>query len=274
MPSSATITSFYSFAAGTLIRSARVNTNFSVFRGHLLPVDPNTALAASTLTYDLGADDHMWMNNYSGVWVALAQSTPASNPSTTTKYKVYMKADGGIYKLTSAGTESPLGGSGAGGGGGSSIIWEELANAPIKSTENNMSVYTFQQALGQALYTEVYVPSTYVTGTACELDIPVYTTDDAGTMHFIAECTLIRAGDSIGASANIWTTTNAAIDVTSTITNIRQIVTLDLGGAGGTIGTALISQKATIAIKLYRKTDDTMTDDAKFLHKQSELRTT
>lgn len=272
MPSSATITAFYEFSAGTLIRSARVNTNFSTFRGHLLPVATDTATAASTLTYDLGADDHSWMNGYIGVWVAPANSTPASNPSTTTRYKVYMKSDGELYKLNSAGVESALGGSG-GGGGGSSIIWEELANAPLKSTENNMSVYAFQQALGQALYTEVYIPSTYVTGTACQLDIPVYSTDDAGTMHIIAECTLIRAGDSVGAAANIWTTTNAAIDMTSTISNIRQIITLDLGGTGGTIGTALISQKSTIAIKLYRKTNDTMTDDAKFLHKQSELRT-
>jgi hypothetical protein len=143
-----------------------------------------------------------------------------------------MKSDGYAYKLNSAGVESSIADVGAGGGGGSSIIWEELANAPLKSTENNMSVYAFQQALGQALYTEVYIPSTYVTGTACQLDIPVYTTDDAGTMHFIAECTLIRAGDSIGSSANVWTTTNAAINVTTTITNIRQIVTLDLGGTG------------------------------------------
>ena len=64
MPSSATITAFYTFVAQTVIRSAHVNNNFDIFRGHLLPVDPNTSTAATTETYDLGASDHRWRNVY------------------------------------------------------------------------------------------------------------------------------------------------------------------------------------------------------------------
>lgn len=66
MPSSATITStdFTTFASGTRIRSAPMNTNFSVYRGHLLPVDPNTSAAAATGTYDLGSSDHKWRTVY------------------------------------------------------------------------------------------------------------------------------------------------------------------------------------------------------------------
>ena len=55
MPSSATITSFFEFTPGTKARSAQVDTNFSTFRGHVIPVDPNTAASADD-TYDLGAN--------------------------------------------------------------------------------------------------------------------------------------------------------------------------------------------------------------------------
>jgi hypothetical protein len=112
MPAANTITAFYEFSAGTLIRSSYVNTNFSNLRGNLLPIDP-TATSSPHMTYNLGADGHAWMNNYSGVWVADAQSTPAANPSTTTQYKIYMKSDGSLYKLNSAGAESSIIGSGS-----------------------------------------------------------------------------------------------------------------------------------------------------------------
>lgn len=61
MPSSATITSsdFFSFVAKTRAKASQVNTNFSMFRGHLIPFDPNT-IAAADATYDLGASDHRW----------------------------------------------------------------------------------------------------------------------------------------------------------------------------------------------------------------------
>jgi hypothetical protein len=60
VPSTATITAFYSFTAGGTIKSAEVNNNFSIFRGHLLPTDPNASTAATSNTYDLGASDHYW----------------------------------------------------------------------------------------------------------------------------------------------------------------------------------------------------------------------
>ena len=59
MPSTATITAFNQFTAQTLIRSAQMNANFDVFRGHIIPVDPNTS-TASDATYDLGASSYRW----------------------------------------------------------------------------------------------------------------------------------------------------------------------------------------------------------------------
>lgn len=77
MPSAATITAFYTFTALTKIKSADMNTNFSTFRGHFLPVDLTAAAAAPTNTYDLGAPDHRWRNIY-GVLVPSVVSTTGS----------------------------------------------------------------------------------------------------------------------------------------------------------------------------------------------------
>lgn len=59
MPSTATITSFYTFAAGTKARSSQVNANFDNFRGHLLPIEPLT-MTASNISYDLGSSEYSW----------------------------------------------------------------------------------------------------------------------------------------------------------------------------------------------------------------------
>src|SRR5690606_17703714 len=63
MPASATITSFYTFQGNTRARAAQVNNNFSIFRGHIVPVDPNTA-AAADITYDLGSSEYAWRTGY------------------------------------------------------------------------------------------------------------------------------------------------------------------------------------------------------------------
>lgn len=63
MPSTATITSFYSFTANTKARASQVNGNFDVFRGHFLPIDPNTQTASHN-TYDLGSTEYRWRAGY------------------------------------------------------------------------------------------------------------------------------------------------------------------------------------------------------------------
>ncbi len=66
MPSTATITStdFFSFTAGTRIKSAQVNSNFGVWRGHHLPLDLTASACAPTQTMDLGSSDHRWRKVY------------------------------------------------------------------------------------------------------------------------------------------------------------------------------------------------------------------
>jgi hypothetical protein len=63
MPSTATITSFYTFTAGTKARAAQVNGNFDIFRGHIVPIDPNTQTSINN-TYDLGSTEYRWRTGY------------------------------------------------------------------------------------------------------------------------------------------------------------------------------------------------------------------
>lgn len=60
MPS--TITSFYTFTRGVCVAS-EMNTNFSNFRGDLVPIEEDTA-AASNESHDLGTPSHYWSDLY------------------------------------------------------------------------------------------------------------------------------------------------------------------------------------------------------------------
>lgn len=63
MPSTATITTYYSFTANTKARAAQVNNNFDVYRGHIIPVEVLTATSSNN-NYDLGSSDYFWRNLY------------------------------------------------------------------------------------------------------------------------------------------------------------------------------------------------------------------
>ncbi len=63
MPS--TVTSYYTFTAGTKARSSQVNVNFSNYRGDLLPINENTA-SASDMTHYMGQADHRWAFGFMG----------------------------------------------------------------------------------------------------------------------------------------------------------------------------------------------------------------
>lgn len=65
MPSTATITAFYTFTQNTKARASQVNTNFNVLRGHIIPIDPNTTTSVDN-TYDLGSSEYNWRTVYAG----------------------------------------------------------------------------------------------------------------------------------------------------------------------------------------------------------------
>ena len=63
MPTTATITTFYTFTANTKAKASEMNTNFSIFRGHIVPIEPLT-ITSSDITYDLGSAEHSWRGCY------------------------------------------------------------------------------------------------------------------------------------------------------------------------------------------------------------------
>lgn len=62
-PSTATNTAFYTMVAGTKAKASEANTNWSVFRGHMIPINPDTVTSSDNL-HDLGASDHRWRRIY------------------------------------------------------------------------------------------------------------------------------------------------------------------------------------------------------------------
>jgi len=88
MPSTATITAFYTFVAGTRARAAQVNTNFDNLRGHFIPTNTDTA-TASHQVHDLGSSDHQWRRVY-------LKEPPIVGSGGSPKFEVQIVIDGSI----------------------------------------------------------------------------------------------------------------------------------------------------------------------------------
>ena len=102
MPNTSTITSFYEFAASTVIKSSEMNINFQNFRGHYLPINTDTA-TSSNYAHDLGASDHYWRSSYVQEHyqnqIAFGSTPPANS------FNSYFKPDGKKYKKNSSAEE-------------------------------------------------------------------------------------------------------------------------------------------------------------------------
>lgn len=88
MPATTTVTAFVTMIAGTKARASHVNTNFDNYRGHILPVDPNT-ISSSHNTHDLGATDHYWRRIYLG-------QAPFINGAQLGKIEIQTLLDGSV----------------------------------------------------------------------------------------------------------------------------------------------------------------------------------
>ncbi len=78
MPSTATITAFYSFTGGTKARATQVNNNFDAFRGHIIPISPLTATASHN-TYDLGSTEWRFRTGHVGSVNLLSNTTTGND---------------------------------------------------------------------------------------------------------------------------------------------------------------------------------------------------
>lgn len=233
MPSSATITAFNTFVSGQLIRASEHNTNWSVVRGHFLPIHPDTATAATSGAYDLGASDHRW----------------------------------GTLYVTTINSTNPVGG----GGGGGSLRWVEGGNAPVMTFENEVEVYEFTPALSQEIFTTIRVPSTYSAGNQIKLRVLWTCASTSGDALINAVSTLIRAEvDQITSTTNQRTTTNSAVTLSATNTLEPQQIVLDLTDASGQINSVAVSAGDLIKVKV-AESASTVADNIKLIFDASEV---
>lgn len=178
MPSSATITSFYTFTPLTTIRSLEVNSNFSLFRGHIIPLSPTTATGAN-LTYDLGSTEYIWNSLYARHLLMYGDTTASTPPSGF--YNLYVKStDGKAYKRDSAGLESQL--------GGGALVVSGTPSAPNTITAAGGVTFTYSNGERQLIFligdtttgTDITANPqiTATTSTAYNLELWLMGTDD------------------------------------------------------------------------------------------------
>lgn len=257
MPSTATITAFYTFAPLTSIRSSEVNNNFGLFRGHLLPIDAS-ATSFSNYSYDLGADEYAWRNVYAKAEY-LFEHTAGSEPATPSagKMALYFKQDGSLYKKNSAGVEAAVG---SGGGGGSSVKWIEDVNPPVAVFEYNAQAYVFTDGLSQSLFAQVRVPSSFVAGSQINLLGLFYASGTSNDVLFRTEATLIRElNEAISSVANVYTSTAAAVTLATTANRLNPF-TCDLTDASGLVNGATVTAGDLLLVKLTRATGTSTLD--------------
>lgn len=200
MPSSNTITAFHSFTALTQIKSAEVNTNFSNYRGHIIPVDPSTATAGATMTYDLGGETHLWRglyNQYQVMYLNTAGSAPAAPAAN--HYAMYFKSDGELYKKTSAGVESAVAPASA---AGSSYVHVSVGNGWGSTATKIRRFTTTDTTTGS----DITFSDTSTVGS-------IFTINTDG-LYSIFYCDLANAGTAIAISHNSSALTTNGEDLT------------------------------------------------------------
>lgn len=226
MPSSATITTWNVMVAGTKARASQVNANLDNFRGHLLPIDPNTAASAHN-TYDLGATDAYWKR----VWL---KEAPYINGSQPGKLEIQAVYDGSLP------TDCI-----------DDIAW--------------LGSVAFKTAIVTDCRFQFVVPAEYNPGNRISLNLKGYC-DIGGkyfTMETMAAH--YRAGldnMSLTAPANVLTSTSSILPNTSTAGMMVNNTSLRLTDASGMINSHTVTSGDVIAVDLKRRAtyiDDTNT---------------
>lgn len=226
MPSSATITAFVTAVAGTKARASHFNTNFSNYRGHILPVDPNT-IASSHQTYDLGASDAQWRRIY-------LKEPPYVNGSQLGRIEIETLYDGSVPCNVV-----------------DDIAW--MGRVAFQNDTDTSSRFQFT------------VPPDYTIGNRISVGVRGYAEDGGKHITMETMSALYRGGlddASLTSPANILTSTTSLLPNTSTAGRLISNTTLRLTDATGKINSLTVSAGDVIAVDIKRRglhTDDTNT---------------
>jgi hypothetical protein len=110
-----------------------MNGNFSNFRGHLIPIDPNTAAAATSGQYDQGSEDYRWRTLYSRKLDVSVTSTSALTVGVNTA---------GEYMLeSSSATSLRIGDNGFYGVKNSPVTRDVTATAAVGGVAGGLYIY-------------------------------------------------------------------------------------------------------------------------------------
>lgn len=173
---------------------------------------------------------------------------------------------------TFEGYSGSLWGAIGGGGGGAAVNWLEQDLAPLYVMENELDVFSFEDALDQYLYAYVKVPASYKTGSQVKLLAQFYSAGTSGTILMQTRATLIRNGvDAVTSTTNQRTSTNSAVTLSAGTANEPQLVEFDLTSTSGQINSVAIAANDVIKVRLTRNTStDTATASAQFMPTTSE----
>lgn len=158
---------------------------------------------------------------------------------------------------------TPKSGGSGGGGGGGSIRIIEGANSPVKDQESGWEYYSFGPGLGQSLWVNLNVPSSYVAGSPIAVKIKWACASSSGNALINATATLIRAEiDAYTSSTNQRNTTNTAVALSAGTADEFQKVSLDVSSTNGTVNSVSVSALDVLKIEL-KESSSTCTDAIK-----------
>jgi len=163
-------------------------------------------------------------------------------------------------------------GGGNGIGGGTPIKWSEQALAPIKTIQNGIESYDFEDTITQYLYAFLKVPESYIQGGQIKMRSLFFTLTTTGNVLLTGLTTLIRPGtDAMSSTTNQHTSVNTAVTVNG-VADVPTEAVIDLTDTAGAINSVSVSAGDLLLIRITRDTaTDTLADQARVLSESSEV---
>lgn len=212
MPGNSTVTAFYTFVAGTRAKSSEVNTNFSNFRGHLLPINSDTQ-TASNETHDLGSSEHQWRNIY-------LRNAPIVNGVTGGRLEVQ-------------------------------TIFEGSVPAEFMQAQDNLSRVGFPADTDTDVVFQFAVPTDYSIGNRIGLNMKGYA-ETTGAATFYSVSRFYRTDTDYGTSVPSAVYTGTSTLPNSVSGQFFDDTTLKLTDASGLINSVTVTAGDIISVKLQR----------------------